>query len=339
VIRHNLERLQRFYSYLRTRLAFRHISGPTFFELGEEEVVCVILGKDIEYYLPYLIAWHQGLGVGKFIYVDNASTDRSLDIAAEHENIIAVRCTAPYKAYQRHIRYYGASLFCRGGWRLVVDADELFDYPGSDRMPIEALTARLNRTGQTAVVSQMLDMVPRESLTALGPLGFEDSVARFCWYDLSAVQKLDYHDDNIYDLSWFFQKNEITNEDIKVYTGGIRGLHFGERCLLTKHPLYKPGPGVMPFHPHVTSGVRCAEFSGVLRHYKFAGDFIARETERVEKDNMYTHNEAELRVDKFTRDPDFKLYRDSCAQYGAVVDLLDNGFLVMSDTMRADLDL
>lgn len=339
MIERNIGRVRRFYSYLRTRLSFRHVSGPRFFELAEDEVIGVILGKDIEYYLPYLIEWHMALGVEKFIYIDNASSDRSVDIAAEYSNILCMRTGAPYKQYQRFIRYYAASLYCRGGWRLVLDADELFDYPGSGQVPIRRLAGQLNQAGATAVVGQMLDMVPEGSLMAVQDLGFREAVAAFRWYDLDALQKLDYHSDDILDLSWFFQKNAISNEAIKVYLGGIRRALFGERCLLTKHPLYRPGPGVVPYHPHVTSGVRCADFSAVLKHYKFTGDFLQRESGRVARGDMYTHNEAELRVDAFRRNRDLMLRCPGSQEYGTVEDLLDLAFLVMPAERRALLGL
>ena len=64
------------------------------------------------------------------------------------------------------------------------------------------------------------------------------------------------------------------------------------------------GPGVNPGgHPHVSSGLTCADFSGVLRHYKFSGDFLEREMGLIAARRLKT-NEVVLRVSRFQEEPD-----------------------------------
>ena len=209
------------------------------------------------------------------------------------------------KKVVEHHRAMGADylIFVEGGWRLVLDTDELLDFPGADRMHLPDLTQMLTAQGHTAMVCQMLEMVPPGPLYGYQGLSFEHTIKAFNSYSLADIDARDYYS-KVTRWHWFMEQNKTTNPDIKIMFGVIRATLFGEECCITKHPLFKMGPEVNPgVHPHVSTGVTCADFSGVLRHYKFSGDYLEREKARIAEQRL-KRNEAVLRISRFQEEPD-----------------------------------
>ncbi|MEM8790733.1 MAG: glycosyltransferase family 2 protein [Pseudomonadota bacterium] len=318
------------------RASFQRVSGPRKIFLEDNEAAAIVLGKDVSFYLPELVRHHRNLGVESFVYIDNGSTDGSVALAADL-GMLTAQCSASFRDFQPQIRRLAATLYVKGGWRLVVDADELFDYPASDRVKLPVLLEKLNRRGHTAVVSQMLDMVPEDQLTDQLDVSYERAIELCDWYDTSDVEAIDYHDHEGIGFSYFLQKNSLSSEEIAFRFGGIRRRLFGEDCCLSKHALFRMGPGVDPSpHPHVATGLLCSDFTALIRHYKFTGGFLQRERDRVAR-NALSHGEAAQRMRAFDETPEIS-FQTPGRQRGATADrLLEDGFLFASDEARAML--
>ena len=318
--------------------AMRHVAGPRRFDLQDHEVALVLVGRNAGFYLQTFVDYHRAFGMDYFVYVDNASDDDSVDIARAMPNTIVGSCDLPFRDYESVLRYEAATRFLRGGWRLFIDFDELFDYPGSDRTPLPDLIQHMMARGHTALPAQMLEMVPPGKLSAYQGMDFDQTIKAFNSYSLADIRKVDYHDPELR-IRWFFHQNRITNPDIKILYGGLRNTIFGEDCCLIKHPLFRMGPGVTPMkHPHVTIGVTCTDFSAVLRHYKFSGDFLRREQERLSSKRL-VHVEGELRMKRFEEDPDVSFLLPSTRYDPTPEKLLDEGFLVANGDARRMLKI
>jgi glycosyltransferase involved in cell wall biosynthesis len=318
--------------------SFTHVSGPMRFDLGDDEVSLICVGRDTAFYLQSFFDWHRNMGVRKFVYVDNGSSDDSVEIASRQPDTIVVRCSASFKDFEGLIRLNATQMFVRGGWRLVVDADELFDYPGSQNLSIEALLKELNALGATAVVSQMLDMIPNGGLENIRNETYEAAIASCNYYDITDIETYDYFSGDI-KFKWLLRQNKLSNPNIKFYFGGIRRTLFGEDCCLSKHPLFKPGAGVLVLpNPHVSTGLICADFTALLRHYKFTGDFVARER-RLLADQRVAHGETALRMKALKNKPDMQFVQPTSMRFTTTEALIDQGFLTVSDKMKQLLGL
>ncbi|MEL6800425.1 MAG: glycosyltransferase family 2 protein [Pseudomonadota bacterium] len=315
-----------------------HIHGPQKFTLRDDEVALVILGRNVSYHLKTVVEHHRALGADYLMYMDNGSTDDSIEIAKSFPNTIVATCPLQFREYQMNMRHYASTLFIDGGWRLVLDSDELLHYPGCDHLALPDLTQRISAEGHTAMVCQMLEMVPPGPLSAHQGLSFPETIRQFNSYSLADIDARDYYSQETR-WRWFLEQNKISNPDIKVMFGGIRATLFGEECCMTKHPLFKMGPEIDPgAHPHVSTGLSCTDFSGVLKHYKFSGDFLDREKERIAAQRL-KHNEAVLRLSRFADEPDLS-FKLPTSQFDPTVEgLLEDGFLVASDAAKIRLGL
>lgn len=334
-LRYALLRRRRF---IETQLSMQQVSGPNRFNLEDDEAVGVCVGQNTEFYLPFFFEWHQNLGIRKFIYFDNDSTDNSIDVARRYSNVIVVSCTAPFRTHQEYIRYYSITKFVRGGWRLVIDSDELFDYPGSDHVPLQDLLQWLNASGKTGVVAHMLDMIPDGGLKNIDNRSYTSAIASCSLYDISAVERKEYYDKSLW-FSYFLEQNTINADDIKFYFNGIRKILFNENCCLSKHPLFRiPDNFRQPPHPHAVPGLVCADFTALLRHYKFTGQFVERERDRLTR-RAIAHNETRMRIEALDQNPDMIFRQPTSKPYSSPEGLLDDGFLFASNTARAQLQL
>lgn len=304
--------------------------------LADDEVALVIVGRDVGYFLDHHIRHHRAMGVSHVVYIDNGSSDDSIEIARQFTDITIASCTANFREHQGRIRLQANTRFLKGGWRLAIDPDELLDYPGADRIGLPELTRRMARRRHSALVAQMLEMVPDGPLSEACGLDFAQAAQRFDRCSLNEINRLPYHDAG---LRWgtFLDQNRTTNPDIPILFGGIRRAAFGENCCLTKHPLFRMAAGVVPHpHPHVTEGVTCTDFSAVLRHYKFAGNTLARERKLVAEGRL-SHGEARLRISALEGQGDMHLGRYAEMHDPSVETLVERGFLHMSDAARAML--
>jgi hypothetical protein len=306
--------------------------------LGEHEVALILLGRNVSFYLEKLHAHHRALGVDHMVYVDNGSTDDSLELAARLPGTVVATCSADFRVHQPWIRYHAVTKYVTGGWRLLIDADELFDYPGSERLRVPDLTRRLASRGFTGVIAQMLDLVPPDSLCENLNRCYREAIETCRAYSLGGIEKHDYHRAGL-DVSYFLAQNSIASDAIKLHYGGLRRRLFGEDCLLTKHPLIRMARGVVPLpHPHLSTGLACADFTALIRHYKFTGNFLERERSLL-RERRITHGETALRVSTFDRRPDLSFSVPDMQYDATVAALLEEGFLVASDDARTMLGI
>ncbi len=318
--------------------AFTHVSGPKFQEVGDDEVVLLTVGYNVSSWIETFFEQHQRLGARHYLYVDNGSTDDSIAKAQKLPNMTVASCDVSFARYQRQIRMLSTRLYHRGGWRLMLDADEIFDYPNSNDIRLPQLTNMLTKRGYTGVVAQSLDMFPAGELANHFDDSLEQAIEAFRHYSLSGISTRDYHDPS--GLVWFLKQNRITNSDIKLLFGGIRATAFGENCMLTKHPLVKMLPEVSPMlHPHISTGLRCADFSALIKHYKFSGGYQNREASQLSARSRSNIEELKARRVVLGQNPELKLCNEDSLSDPTPESLLEKGFLVASPAAREALGL
>ncbi len=290
------------------------------YEKNELIVLCVVSNGEL--YIKSFIEHYFRLGVKHIVFLFNDSTDNSINIASQYENITILKTKCPYKKYETVMKRYLVYRFSKHKWNLFSDIDELFDYPFSDLINLNALLNYLNNHKYTAVVLQMLDLFSDISLASLTS-GINDSLKeRYIYYDISNLQKETY------------PFGELSNKNINLHWGGIRKTLFGTNNGLTKAALVFVDSKIHTFVScHHVKNARVADFTGVLLHYPFTSIFYQKVKEAVETKRYLqsANHEYKMYFEKLQHDPDINIKQDTACQFKNMNYLVETNFLVVSD--------
>ncbi len=309
---------------LRHELTYLWGPGPAPGRPDEATAVCVV--RNGEPYVRSFVEHHTALGVRQIVLLDNGSTDRTLELLRPYEHVTVLRSLLPFRTYQMAFREHLLSHWGAGGWRLLLDIDELFDYPRSPELPLRGLLGYLNARGYSAVVAYLLDMF------ADGPLGGrrsapeDDLRATYPYYDISNIRTRGYDEH-------YGGANAPSSAAIRLYWGGIRNTLFGSHDWLTKHPLQFPERGARPAGhlAHDVRGARVADISAVLYHYKFLDRFLEQARAAVREGNYYKGSAQYRRYLKVLEaTPNLQIRRATARRLEHVDQLVDEGFLASS---------
>lgn len=337
VLQKGTKRVRDYASFLKRRdhvkRSIKWIAGEKFINLTTEDVVVIFLARNMSHYLHEFYEYYKNIGVRYFVYADNGSSDDSLDIASQWKNSVILATNLNFREYQTDIRQQISQNYCSDGWRLAIDPDELFDFVGSDKISIGQLAKSLLSDGYTGLVAQMLDLVSDRSPIECSNEKFSESVKLNKYYSLDNISDYQYYDESV-PFSGLVNNNIVGNQDITWKFGGIRREYFGENCCLTKHPLFYYGRGVKTFkHPHLTTGLKLADFTALLKHYKFSGDYVARERDLLDQQRIF-HDETAKRASVIGQGRNFYFDVGKLLMDPSPTDLTERGFLVMTDRAK-----
>lgn len=311
---------------VRVATSVQHLSGPKEIDLSPNQVAVVCLIRDGDYYLEKLLSHHRELGVEHFLFIDNGSEDDTVEMLTAEPDVTLVQTLLDVSRNECLIRAYAARRYIKGGWFLFVDSDELIEFSTGKGREIKYFTQYCSDRGFNAVVSQMLDLFSDLPLCETESLSYEASVSTLNRYSLDFIDTFDYHSKDIH-FAYYLANNRISNREIGVKFGGIRRELFGERCALTKHSLVKNEDSIELYsHPHCSSNVSCADFSLLVRHYKFAGPFFLRQLREIER-KAWLHGEDKKRS-AVIRSNEFSFQPASCRILRSNEQLVEEGFLV-----------
>src|SRR5215218_799051 len=142
-----------------------HVHGPEAVAYEADELVVVCLVRDGRPYVKSFVEHYLSLGAKHIVFLDNGSTDGTAEALKAYENVTVLKTTMFFGRYQLLMRQYLVEQYGKNHWSLLVDIDELFDYPYSDVISLKSLLRYLNEHQYTAVVAHMLDMFPEEPLS------------------------------------------------------------------------------------------------------------------------------------------------------------------------------
>src|SRR5215204_2456382 len=166
-----------------------HLHGPEEVAYEADELVVVCLVRDGRPYVKSFVEHYTSMGAKHLFFLDNGSTDGTVEALKEYDTVTVFRSTLPFKRYQVPMRQYLVERFGGGRWCLCVDIDELFDYPYSDVVSLSSFLSYLNNNSYTAVIAQMLDMFPEESLSEASSEEDEPLKERHRFYDISNIRR------------------------------------------------------------------------------------------------------------------------------------------------------
>ncbi len=240
--------------------------------------------------LPFFLEHYRSLGVGHFLFVDNASDDGSAKLLEEQDDVSFWSTSESYRLSRFGVDWLGwlQIKHGHGHWCLTVDADEILIYPHYQTRPLPALTGWLDQQELESFGALMLDMYPNGAL--------EDQKYM---PGSSPFETLDWFDSGNYMMQ---QKPDLLNLWIQ---GGVRArLFFKDRPrrapTLGKVPLVKwnrrfayvsSTHSLLPRRLNQVYDVEGGErISGVLLHTKFLDSVVARSSEEKKRAEHFANS-------------------------------------------------
>lgn len=142
--------------------------------LPDDRLTLLCIARDEGFFLPAFLAHYRGLGIERFVVLDDGSTDGSLGYLRAQPDVTIVGSPLRYGdtiAYgppladrileARAVRLWRDQLmnrFCIDRWAVIADTDEFLCLP--EGMTLPDLAARLDADGIEAVWGSMIDMYP-----------------------------------------------------------------------------------------------------------------------------------------------------------------------------------
>jgi glycosyltransferase involved in cell wall biosynthesis len=304
--------------------------------------------------LPQTLAHYRKLGVGRFFVIDNGSTDGTKELLTARPDCHVFLTRNSYSEARLGLEWQHALLDEYGvdHWCLVVDADEWFIYPGYEDRPLPELAAYLQQSGAQGMFAFLLDMYGRDG-EAGAILRPEHSLLDACRY---------FDSQYIWDYG-FRAMLHLTRQRFppSKVIGGPRWrllfpmLHRHYYLLkamwrvsdqfklplpvalrqapnLRKIPFVRWLPGTRYPNPHSTTPIKLADVTGVLLHFKFLEDFLARVNIEVSrKEHWQGASEYRRYFAKLRHEPGLSFHYNGSVAYEDSRQLLRLGLMREDD--------
>jgi hypothetical protein len=262
---------------------------------GETEIRLFVIARNESLRLPYFLKYYSRLGVDRFFFIDNNSTDNTREIALLHKNTHVFKIDESYKDHWNWMEFF-LDKYGKNKWCIVVDVDELLYFPYSEIVSLKQLTSYLESNRYNALRSLLLDVYSDKAIT--------DSFYKSNQNPLKICQFFD-HQFFIENVK-LFDKRRWKFFDSRSYFGGVRKRVFmnnddsGYGSNLTKISLFKYFNNIYLFQGmHGINGANIADIEGTVMHTKFLHDFKIRV------------NEESIREEHFNNAMEYKVYNNS----------------------------
>ena len=308
----------------------RHLAGPSSTAFKPEDLVVVCMVRDGEPWAGEFVDHYRSKGATHLVFLDNGSVDDTKDIIREAgDGITLMETTLSFLEYQEILKDWMARTFSGDAWVLVADIDEFFDYPFSSAIGVPGLLRYLNEAGYSDVLVQMLDMYSDQSPG--DPLGhFLDDCL---YYETESIRKQSI-EKKLLDYG-----SISSNPRVQQHYGGVQERIFGTPLLLSKMSMFRPSAGVRLTNNHWCENARLADFSCVVRHFKFVGGLHARAVDAVHRNNHWAGSMHYRNVKRVMEGDRAGMVSTISQRWNGVDQLVDDGFLVVSDEYREKMTL
>lgn len=292
---------------------------PLSFEPGEIILFSCVRNESTR--LPYFFQYYRALGVDRFVFVDNASHDGTLEILLA-QPLTHVFFTADSYAQTRCGMDWLNQLLHRygvGRWVVVVDADELLVYPHSEQIGVHALTRYLDRRKEQAMMTFLLDMYGSGPIRSIAYQPGQPFLDCCPYFDGDTYQ---------FPATGPF-------ENVPIRGGARKRLFFQREGLRGKPPVLRKIPLVrwreefrFEASTHRLQSVRMADVSGALLHFKLFSDLSTQVQQEIRRQEHWD-DAAQYEAYGLTleADPQLNPMYEGTMRYRNSLHLVELGFL------------
>jgi hypothetical protein len=302
------------------------VHGPENVQCAEDELVVLCLVRDGAMWIHSFVEHYLALGAKHIFFLDNGSVDDTVERASRYKQVSVYRTNIPFKHFELGLRRWLTRTLGWKRWSVAPDADELWDYPYSDHVPLRDFLRYLNHGGYKAVVAHALDMFSDVPFSQLASTPEDDIKKTYRFYDISDIIKTR-------EMYWI-RNGQVQTDHIFCTFGGVRQRFFGTECLCqTRHALHFADEMSHPYKydGHFTAGAPVADVTTVLLHYKFVGTLYEQAQKNLLLRNHHGGSENYRGFVEVLREhPDFCLHTDKADELARVDQLVDKDFLTVS---------
>jgi len=288
-------------------------------DFGPADILCVACIRNEALRLPYFLEYHRQLGVSRFIFVDNASTDGSLDFLLVQPDVHVYSTEASYARSRCGVDWLNQVLHAhaRGRWVLTLDADELFVYPGCEQLALPDFLRELDGQGAQCLEAVMLDMYASQPISQVRYEQGADFRTLCPFFDAD-----DYH--------------ERSERNLPQRGGPRHRLFWAGKDnpkpspYLRKFPLVKWAQGVnYEASTHVMVGREISPVSGALLHFKLFSDLFRQAEDESSRAEHWDSAEQYRVYWKFLQgNPDLTAFHDGATRYENSAQLVRLGLML-----------
>ena len=274
--------------------------------------------------IPAFLSHYRALGFEEFVFLDNMSTDGSVELLLSEPGVRVFQTPLSYRFFKYAMFEFLPRKFGRERWTLLADIDEFFDYPGSEDMPISGLVAYLDEEGCDAALTYMIDLYP-ETLPARDE--GRNWIAEDVYFEATSMAEVEER--------YLSGANAIPAPH-KVLNGGVRARVFGSYDLVTKSMLYRPARVKKLISGHFVKADLLCDTSFHFKHYKFLPPVYDRISEVILRKSHF-RNSISYRalISRLDKETDLELFRDGISvEYTSSWSVSDAGIGRVSQPYR-----
>ena len=286
-----------------------------------EDVLACTVVRNERFQLDDFLAHHRALGVTRFLFVDNGSTDGTVEFLNAQSDVSLLNGKGSFQAVKFGSAWFELALrrWRPNGWTLLIDADERFVHPIDEHAKLHELVTWLDGCQHRGMTAVLLDMY--------GPGPVADT---FFVEGSPFVEVCPY-----FDVPFFHREVPKAGpyRNARIFEGGMRTRVFGDASpLLSKVPLVKYGPEVvLTGGQHFTNipdeGLSPAR--AALLHMKYSAGLFGRASIEIARGEHYD-NAGFYRpiVSRLTTEPNLSFYTPGVSvRYCDAESLLNAGVL------------
>jgi hypothetical protein len=246
-------------------MTVRYLQGRSV-TFSPEARVAVCIAKNELLRLPYWLDYYRRLGFDRFIFVDNGSTDGTLEFFLSQPDAYVFTTDEAYSVSKFGVTWTNAVLdaLCDGRWTLVADADELLVWPGSETEDVQDLTERMQANGAEAMFTMMLDMYSDKPFGKIGYVRGAPFLDATPFFDKGPYKLVEA---KLFPMVQIYGGVRARVMEIKDWGPTVSKVPLlrwrkGQRFVLSTHALIKP--------------VGLARMRGALLHFKMFDDLMEK---------------------------------------------------------------
>ena len=262
----------------------------------QNEIRLITAIRNEKWRLPWFLDYYRNLGVDRFFFIDNASTDGSGDFLRAQSDVHLFWTNQTYFESKSALRWINHLVreYPTDGWVIYVDVDEALVFPNIENSNLRLLTDYMEYKHEEVLPAFMLDMFGDKAQNS-------DENTTFDFFNDYKLFNNNYTFTPVENCPYF-----------KANGGAMRQIHPAQ--MLAKTPLIRDQRGIEFLQSsHRISPSKVSKISGTLLHFKLAGDFrsaFKEESKNIDRggcqkrfadfNNYFEKNALETLTDKTT---------------------------------------
>jgi glycosyltransferase involved in cell wall biosynthesis len=268
--------------------------------------------------LPWALEYHRGIGVDRFIIIDNGSSDGSTEYLLSQDDVHCFYTTENYSNSYWGVNWINKilDLFGVGNWCLVIDADELFVYPFCEVNKINSFLNKLELSGFHAVFALVIDMYNKAPI--------KEAVYKAKEPFLDICQYFDVNTYNAFNVSEYPQVRICGGPRNRVFWSKIKSEFPSPTMNVVPLIKWQNGFKYLCGRHCMNLPLNFSFLAGTILHFKFFHDFFERVEKEVKRGEHFgSAREYNIYLQCIKDNPDLTLFYEDSMLYEGTKQLVE----------------